>query len=72
MTDPGVSDPHWPAIDPGLLEIIVCPACRSDLVPQPDPTGPHSLQCTGSDCGLNYPVRDGIPVLLVEEAGPGD
>ncbi len=72
MTAVDASDPRWPPIDPGLLEIIVCPACRSDLAPQPDPAAPHSLQCVGSDCGLTYPVRDGIPVLLVDEAGPGD
>jgi uncharacterized protein len=48
-------------IDPALLEIIVCPACRSDL----DVVG-EELVCTG--CGLAYPVRDDIPVLLVDEA----
>ena len=48
-------------IDPDLLAIIVCPACRSDL----EVTG-SELVCTG--CGLAYPIRDGIPVLLVDEA----
>ena len=48
-------------IDPALLEIIVCPACRSGL----DVVG-EELVCSG--CGLAYPVRDDIPVLLVDEA----
>ncbi len=48
-------------LDPSLLEIIVCPACRADL----DVTG-EELVCQG--CGLAYPVRDDIPVLLVDEA----
>jgi uncharacterized protein YbaR (Trm112 family) len=52
-------------IDPALLEIIVCPACRSRL----DVLG-EELVCSG--CGLAYPVRDDIPVLLVDEARKPD
>jgi len=48
-------------LDPALLEIIVCPACRGDLA-----VDAEELRCLG--CGLIYPVRDGIPVLLVDEA----
>ena len=48
-------------IDPRLLEIIVCPQCRSTLEPVAE-----ELVCTG--CGLAYPVRDDIPVLLGDEA----
>ena len=48
-------------LDPDLLAIIVCPACRADLAVVED-----ELVCQG--CGLAYPVRDGIPVLLVDEA----
>ena len=48
-------------IDPRLLEIIVCPQCRSALEPAVE-----ELVCTG--CGLAYPVRDDIPVLLVDQA----
>ncbi|MCB0896473.1 MAG: Trm112 family protein [Nocardioidaceae bacterium] len=48
-------------LDPALLQIIVCPGCRSDLEVQAE-----ELVCTG--CGLAYPVRDDIPVLLVDEA----
>ena len=50
------------AVSEELLAIIVCPACRSDLTLTETP----ELVCTG--CGLAYPVRDGIPVLLVDEA----
>ncbi|HJQ06489.1 MAG TPA: Trm112 family protein [Nocardioides sp.] len=44
-----------------LLDIVVCPDCRGSL----EPTG-DELVCT--TCGLAYPVVDGIPVLLVDEA----
>lgn len=50
-------------LDPTLLEIIACPACHGSLEPD-DAAG--ELACTG--CGLVYPVRDDIPVLLVEHA----
>lgn len=50
-------------LDPLLLEIICCPDCRGDLTV--DAAG-DALVC--SACGLAYPVRDGIPVLLVDEA----
>ncbi|WP_209020492.1 Trm112 family protein [Nocardioides sp. 1609] len=52
-------------MDPALLEIIVCPDCRGDLaVVTAD--GATELVCQA--CGLAYPVRDDIPVLLVDEA----
>jgi uncharacterized protein len=50
------------SLDPALLAIIVCPQCHGDLQPDGD-----ELVCQG-ECGLAYPVRDGIPVLLVDEA----
>lgn len=46
-----------------LLEIVVCPDCRGDL--RVDDAA-DELVCTR--CGLAYPVRDDIPVLLVDEA----
>ena len=52
-------------IDPRLLEILICPACRGDIHPVNDGTG---LECR--ECGRVYPVRDGIPRMLVEEASP--
>jgi len=48
-------------LDADLLAIIACPACHSKL----EPLG-EELVCQG--CGLAYPVRDDIPVLLVDEA----
>ncbi|MFC5178553.1 Trm112 family protein [Nocardioides taihuensis] len=48
-------------LDPDLLAIIVCPDCHGKLEAQGE-----ELVCTG--CGLAYPVRDDIPVLLVDEA----
>ncbi|MFT4082400.1 MAG: Trm112 family protein [Nocardioides sp.] len=53
-------------LNPALLEIIVCPQCHGELRGAETPHG-GELVCQGS-CGLRYPVRDGIPVLLVDEA----
>ncbi len=50
---------------PELLEIVVCPDCRGDLAVA-EQAGAVELVC--QSCGLAYPVRDGIPVLLVDEA----
>jgi uncharacterized protein YbaR (Trm112 family) len=52
-------------LDPALLEILVCPACRSEL--RVDASA-DELVCTSPECGLAYPVRDDIPVMLVDEA----
>lgn len=54
-----------PEISPELLAIIVCPACHGELAVTPN-GATTELVCAG--CGLAYPVRDGIPVLLVDEA----
>lgn len=50
-------------IDEWLLDILACPKCRASL--RPDEAA-GELVCSG--CGLAYPVRDDIPVLLVDEA----
>jgi uncharacterized protein YbaR (Trm112 family) len=52
-------------LDPDLLSILVCPKCRTAL--RVDDAA-DELVCTNLDCGLAYPVRDDIPVLLVDEA----
>ncbi|TVL88211.1 Trm112 family protein [Streptomyces sp. SAJ15] len=54
-------------LEAGLLEILVCPACHAPLREETGPDHPE-LVCTGSGCGLAYPVKDEIPVLLVDEA----
>jgi uncharacterized protein len=54
-------------IDAWLLELLVCPRCRGELRYEEDP---ESLVCEAEH--LRYEVRDGIPILLVEEALPLD
>lgn len=56
-------------LDPALLEILACPKCRADLRVD-DAAG--ELVCTSGECGLAYPVRDDIPVLLIDEARSPD
>ena len=46
-----------------LLEILVCPACKQPLVYR---ESPESLKCT--QCRRVYPVKDDIPIMLVDEA----
>ena len=46
-----------------LLDILVCPVCKKSLVLKDQGL---SLKC--SECRRVYPVRDGIPVMLVDEA----
>ncbi|MCX2726177.1 Trm112 family protein [Thermomicrobium sp. 4228-Ro] len=49
------------ALDPELLEILACPACHGRLELQQ-----QRLVCL--TCRRRYPIEDGIPILLVEEA----
>lgn len=55
-------------IDEGLAAILVCPVDKADLRQDSEAS---VLECT--ECGRRYPVREGIPIMLVEEAegGPG-
>jgi uncharacterized protein len=46
-----------------LLEILVCPACKQPLDYRQNP---ESLKCRA--CHRVYPVKDGIPIMLVDEA----
>ncbi len=51
------------AIDPKLLEILVCPLTKGPLVLSPDKT-----ELISWSARLAYPIREGIPVMLVDEA----
>lgn len=52
-------------LDDKLLEILVCPKCKGELDYRREP---ESLVC--HHCELVYPVRDDIPVMLIDEATP--
>jgi uncharacterized protein len=51
------------SLDPQLLEILVCPNDRGDLDYR---EADQLLVCT--TCGYRYPIRDDIPVMLIDEA----
>ena len=50
-------------VDPKLLEILVCPVTKSDL--EYDNV---KNELISKQAGLAYPIRDGIPIMLEEEA----
>ena len=52
-------------VSPELLALLVCPACKKPIELSSDGQG---LRCTG--CNLVYPIRDGFPVMIKEEARP--
>lgn len=51
------------AIDKELLDILACPKCKGDIVLTESEDG---LICHA--CKLRYPIKDDIPVMLVDEA----
>jgi uncharacterized protein YbaR (Trm112 family) len=51
------------SIDPELLAVLVCPVTRGALRYDPE-----REELVSEAAGLAYPVRDGVPVMLVEEA----
>ena len=52
------------ALDPKLIEILACPNCKGEVeyVKAED-----IIVCRG-ECGYRYPVRDDIPIMLIDEA----
>jgi uncharacterized protein YbaR (Trm112 family) len=60
MTEP---DPPSPDVDPKLLEILVCPVTHGRLI--------HDrarAELISRSARLAYPIRDGVPIMLPEEA----
>ena len=55
------------SVDPKLLEILVCPLTKGTL--RYDPTAEELIS---EQAGLAFPIRDGIPIMLVDEARPLD
>ena len=53
-------------IDDTLAKVLVCPVDHADLIQDLEN---RVLECT--ECGRRYPVRDGIPVMLVDQAEGG-
>lgn len=59
-----MSEPRPPAeIDPRLLEVLVCPQSRTPL--RYDKARQELVSATAR---LAYPVRDGVPIMLIDEA----
>lgn len=54
-------------IDPKLLEILVCPLTKGPLTYDAD-----AQELISEQARLAYPIRDGIPIMLVDEARPLD
>ena len=48
-------------VDKELLDILACPACKADVRMEGD-----RIVCT--KCGRRYPIKDDIPIMLIDEA----
>lgn len=56
------------AVHPDLIDLVRCPRCHGRLELQSTSAAGEHFQCHG--CRVMYPVIDGIPQLLVDEARP--
>ena len=61
-TTTGQAEPHAP-VDPRLLEILVCPVTHGPLVYDRE-----AGELISQGAKLAYPIRDGVPIMLPEEA----
>lgn len=60
------------ALDAQLLEILACPSPDHAPLRPGTPSDPDADALTCTSCGRVFPVRDGIPVLLLDEATDPD
>ena len=51
------------AVDPSLLKVLACPACKGEVKEERE-----KIVCLNPNCLLEYPIREGIPIMLIEEA----
>jgi len=58
-----MSDTETRDVDPKLLEILVCPVTRETLRHDRE-----ARELISEGAGLAYPIRDGIPIMLPDEA----
>jgi uncharacterized protein YbaR (Trm112 family) len=58
-----MAPPATTTVDPKLLEILVCPLTKGPLTYDAD-----AQELISKQAGLAYPIRDGIPIMLAEEA----
>ena len=63
MTDQDNPRAEMPRLDPRLLEILVCPLTKGRLE-----YNRETQELVSSSARLAYPIRDGIPIMLPEEA----
>ena len=59
--------PERRAVDPKLLDILVCPLTKGPLRYDSE-----AQELISEKAGLAYPIRDGVPIMLVDEARPLD
>lgn len=59
------------SLDPVLLEVLACPADHHAPLELGEPGDPQAAALTCTECGRVFPIRDGIPVLLLDEATGG-
>lgn len=62
-----MSEARQPLLDPKMLELLVCPQTKASL-----DYDEAMQELVSKKAGLAYPVRDGVPILLISEARPLD